>query len=122
MTAYAYSKLGMTFVTRSVAGEEPDVAASTVWPVTAIETRATRYWGLGEESDWRTPRVYCDAVLELLGRDSEAVSGGSFYDEELLCAAGVEDFSEYAVVDGAEPGPMAARMFDPAYTRPDANS
>jgi citronellol/citronellal dehydrogenase len=121
-TAYAYSKLGMTFVTRSLAGEETAVAAATVWPVTAIETRATRYWGLGEESDWRTPAVYCDAVLELLDRDREAVSGESFYDEELLRAAGVEDFSAYAVVPGTEPGPMAARMFDPAYTRPDTNS
>lgn len=117
--AYAYSKLGMSFLTLSLAEElsDTDVAASTVWPVTAIETRATRYFGLGTEEDWRTPQVYCDAVLELLHREKEAVTGESFYDEELLRGAGVEDFSRYAVVEGADPGPTSAAMFDPDFQR-----
>ena len=52
--AYAWSKLGMTFVTLSLAGEleSDNVAANAFWPVTAIETRATRYFGLGTEEDW----------------------------------------------------------------------
>ncbi len=115
--AYAYSKLGMSFLTLSLAEElaDTEVAASTVWPVTAIETRATRYFGLGTEADWRTPQVYCDAVLELLTRERETVTGESFYDEELLREAGVEDFSRYAVVEGAAPGPTSAAMFDPEF-------
>jgi citronellol/citronellal dehydrogenase len=117
MAPYAFSKLGMTFVTLSLAREETDVTAATVWPVTAIETRATRYFGLGEESDWRTPQVYCDAVLALLERPREEVDGEAFYDEDLLRAAGVEDFGGYAVVEGAEPGPTSAQMFDPSFSR-----
>jgi NAD(P)-dependent dehydrogenase (short-subunit alcohol dehydrogenase family) len=117
--AYAYSKLGMTFLTLSLAEElsGSGVAANTVWPVTAIDTRATRYFGLGTEADWRTPQVYCDAVLELLRRDPEAVTGEAFYDEELLREAGVEDLSRYAVVEGADPGPTSARMFDPGFSQ-----
>ena len=51
--AYAWSKLGMTFVTLSLAGElEADgIAANAFWPVTAIDTRATRYFGMGTEDD-----------------------------------------------------------------------
>jgi NAD(P)-dependent dehydrogenase (short-subunit alcohol dehydrogenase family) len=117
--AYAYSKLGMTFLTLSLAEElsGSGVAASTVWPVTAIDTRATRYFGLGTEEDWRTPEVYCDAVLELLRREPESVTGEAFYDEELLREAGVEKFSRYAVVEGTDPGPTSARMFDPDFSR-----
>jgi NAD(P)-dependent dehydrogenase (short-subunit alcohol dehydrogenase family) len=117
--AYAYSKLGMTFLTLSLAEElsGSGVAASTVWPVTAIDTRATRYFGLGTEEDWRTPQVYCDAVLELLRREPESVTGRSFYDEELLREAGVEEFSRYAVVEGTDPGPTSAQMFDPDFSR-----
>jgi len=115
MAAYGFSKMGMTFVTLSLAREEEAVTGSTVWPVTAIDTRATRYFGLGTEEDWRTPQVYCDAVSALLDRPDEEVDGRSFYDEDLLEGAGVEDLSGYAVVEGADPPPDSAAMFDPAY-------
>jgi len=117
--AYAWSKLGMTFVTLSLAEEldaEP-VAANAFWPVTLIETRATRYFGLGDEDDWRTPSIVSDTVLELLDRDPAAFSGHAVYDEELLREAGVEDFGTYNVTEG-DPEPKAAWMFDPEYERP----
>jgi citronellol/citronellal dehydrogenase len=117
--AYAWSKLGMTFVTLSLAAELDDepIAANAFWPVTLIETRATRYFGLGEADDWRTPAVVADTVLELLDRDPAAFSGHAVYDEDVLRAAGVEDFGEYNVTEG-DPAPKAARMFDPEYERP----
>ena len=116
--AYAWSKLGMTFVTLSLAAELDDsIAANAFWPVTLIETRATRYFGLGDADDWRTPAVVADTVLELLDRDPAAFSGHAVYDEELLRAAGVEDFGRYNVTAG-DPEPKAARMFDPEYERP----
>jgi citronellol/citronellal dehydrogenase len=116
---YAWSKLGMTFVTLSLAAELDDepIAANAFWPVTLIETRATRYFGLGEADDWRTPAVVADTVLELLDRDPAAFSGHAVYDEDVLRAAGVEDFGEYNVTEG-DPAPKAARMFDPEYERP----
>ncbi|WP_280586604.1 SDR family oxidoreductase [Halorubrum sp. Boch-26] len=115
---YAWSKLGMSFVTLSLAEElaGDDVGCNTFWPVTTIDTRATRYFGLGTEDDWRTPEVVSDAVLEILARDPSACTGNSFYDEDLLREAEVTDFSEYNLTDG-DPAPMSARLFDPEFER-----
>ncbi|MFC7323948.1 SDR family oxidoreductase [Halorubrum rutilum] len=115
---YAWSKLGMSFVTLSLAEElaGDDVGCNTFWPVTTIDTRATRYFGLGTEDDWRTPEVVSDAVLEILARDPAECTGNSFYDEELLREAGVTDFSGYNLTEG-DPAPMSARLFDPEFER-----
>ncbi|TKX59506.1 NAD(P)-dependent oxidoreductase [Halorubrum sp. SS7] len=115
---YAWSKLGMSFVTLSLAEElgSDDVGCNTFWPVTTIDTRATRYFGLGTEDDWRTPEVVSDAVLEILARDPAECTGHSFYDEELLREAGVTDFSAYNLTEG-DPAPMSARLFAPEFER-----
>ena len=93
---YTWSKLGMSFVTLSLADELSgyDVGCNTFWPVTAIDTRATRHFGLGTEDDWRTPKIVSDTVLEILSRDPAAFTGNAVYDEELLREAGLADFSE----------------------------
>lgn len=85
-TAYAWSKMGMAFVTLSLAGELDGygIAANTFWPVTIIDTRASRYFGIGTEDDWRTPEILSDTVLELLRRDPEEFSGHAGYDETIL--------------------------------------
>ncbi|EMA66723.1 SDR family oxidoreductase [Halorubrum kocurii] len=115
---YAWSKLGMSFITLSLAEElaSDDVGCNTFWPVTTIDTRATRYFGLGTEDDWRAPEVVSDAVLEILARDPSECTGNSFYDEDLLREAGVTDFSAYNLTDG-DPAPMSARLFDPEFER-----
>jgi citronellol/citronellal dehydrogenase len=115
---YAWSKLGMSFITLSLAEElaGDGVGCNTFWPVTTIDTRATRYFGLGTEDDWRTPEVVSDAVLEILARDPAECTGNSFYDEELLREAGVTDFSAYNLTEG-DPAPMSARLFDPEFER-----
>ncbi|WP_290809969.1 SDR family oxidoreductase [Halovivax sp.] len=117
---YAWSKLGMTFVTLSMAGElgGDDVGCNAFWPVTAIDTRATRYFGLGTEDDWRTPDIVADTVLEILRRDPADFTGNAVYDEEFLREAGVEDFSEYNLTEG-DPAPVSAQLFDPEYRRPE---
>ncbi|PSQ29725.1 short chain dehydrogenase [Halobacteriales archaeon SW_6_65_46] len=116
---YAWSKLGMSFLTLSLAEElaGDTVACNTIWPVTAIDTRATRYFGMGTEEDWRTPEVMSDALLEILSRDPATCTGNSFYDEAVLREAGITDFSEYNLTEG-DPEPTSAQMFDPAYERP----
>jgi len=118
--AYMWSKLGMTFVTLSLAGEVADdgIAANTFWPVTAIDTRATRYFGMGTEDEWRSPEVVSDTVLELLKRDPNEFTGNAVYDEDVLREAGVSDFSKYNLTDG-DPSPSSARMADPDYERPE---
>ena len=117
---YAWSKLGMSFITLSLAEElaSDDVGCNTFWPVTSIDTRATRHFGLGTEDDWRTPEVVSDAVLEILARDPAECTGNSFYDEDLLREAGVTDFSAYNVTEG-DPAPMSARLFAPEFERED---
>ena len=117
---YAWSKMGMSFVTLSLAGElsSHDVGCNTFWPVTAIDTRATRYFGLGTEDDWRTPDIVSDTVLEILRRDPATFTGNALYDEEFLREAGVEDFSAYNLTPG-DPAPTSAGMFGPGYERPE---
>jgi len=117
---YTWSKLGMTFITLSLAEEldSHDVGCNTFWPVTAIDTRATRYFGLGTEDDWRTPEIVSDTVLEILRREPAAFTGNAVYDEELLREAGLDDFSAYNLTPG-DPKPMSAQMADPEYTRPE---
>ncbi|WP_435064876.1 SDR family oxidoreductase [Halobaculum sp. EA56] len=118
--AYAWSKLGMSFVTLSLAEElaADGIGCNTFWPVTAVDTRATRYFGLGTEDDWRTPHVLADAVLAILARDPAEYTGHSAYDEDLLRAAGASDadLSAYNVTKG-DPAPTSARMFAPEYER-----
>jgi citronellol/citronellal dehydrogenase len=111
--------MGMTFITLSLAGELDgfDVGCNAFWPVTAIDTRATRYFGLGTEDDWRTPDVVSDAVLAILKRDPSEYTGNVVYDEEILREAGVSDFSDYNLTAG-DPDPWSAQMFDPEYERP----
>jgi len=115
---YTWSKLGMSFITLSLAGElsDHDIGCNTFWPVTAIDTRATRHFGLGTEDDWRSPEVVADAVLEILSRDPAEFTGNAVYDEEILREAGVEEFSEYNLTPG-DPVPRSARMTDPGYSR-----
>ena len=117
---YTWSKLGMTFITLSLAAELDghDVGCNSFWPVTAIDTRATRYFGLGTEDDWRTPQIVADTVLEILRRDPASFTGNAVYDEELLRAAGLEGFSAYNLTPG-DPRPMSAQMTDPDYSRPE---
>jgi citronellol/citronellal dehydrogenase len=117
---YTWSKLGMSFVTLSLASELSgyDIGCNSFWPVTAIDTRATRYFGLGTEDDWRSPDIVSDTVLEILRRDPAEFTGNAIYDEELLREAGLADFSEYNLTPG-DPAPMSAQMTDPEYTRPE---
>jgi citronellol/citronellal dehydrogenase len=115
---YVWTKLGMTFLTLSLAAELDgyDVGCNSFWPVTAIDTRATRYFGLGDEDDWRTPDIVSDTVLEILRRDPAEFTGNAVYDEDLLREAGLAEFSAYNLTPG-DPSPMSAQMTDPDYTR-----
>lgn len=116
-TAYALSKIGMTFVAQSLAEEVRDdnIAVNAFWPVTAIDTAATRHFGLGTEDMWRTPDILADMVLEIVTTEPSECTGEALYDEPFLRDRGVEDFEQYNVVEGAEPPPLSAQLFDPEY-------
>ncbi|MFU8802868.1 MAG: SDR family oxidoreductase [Bradymonadaceae bacterium] len=118
-TAYALSKLGMTFIAQSMAEEvrEHNIAVNAFWPVTAVDSQATRHFGMGTEEMWRTPDILCDTVMAIVTKKPSECTGNAFYDEELLRQEGVTDFSKYAVVPGQEPPPYSAMLFDPDYGR-----
>ena len=120
-SAYSWSKMGMSFVTLSLAGElaDDDIGCNSFWPVTAIDTRATRYFGMGTEDDWRTPEIVSDTVLEILNHDPAEFTGEAVYDEDFLLDAGLtgDDIAEYNLTEG-HPAPMSATMVDPDYERP----
>jgi citronellol/citronellal dehydrogenase len=118
-SAYAWSKMGMSFVTLSLAGElaGDDIGCNSFWPVTAIDTRATRHFGMGTEDDWRTPEVVSDTVLGILNEDPAEFTGNAVYDEDFLVGKGITDFSQYNLTEG-DPHPMSAQMVDPDYERP----
>jgi citronellol/citronellal dehydrogenase len=117
--AYSWSKMGMSFITRSLATELGgyDIGCNSFWPATAIDTRATRYFGMGTEDDWRKPEILSHTVLAILKRDPGDFTGEAVYDEEILLEEGLEDFSEYNLTEG-DPAAMSATMFDPDYERP----
>ncbi len=115
--AYALSKLGMTFIAQSLAEEVRDhnIGVNAFWPVNAIETQATIHFNLGTKEMWRQPKILSDTVLAIVSREPGECTGNAFYDIEVLREEGVEDFSTYDVVQGSEPPPLSAIMFDPDY-------
>lgn len=100
MAAYMLSKLGMTRIAISIAEEHraDNVAANAIWPVTMIESQAVIKNQLGDQSQWRSPRIICDAVSELFAREPASCTGRQLTDEEILREAGVTDFDDYWVL------------------------
>lgn len=115
--AYALSKLGMTFLAQSLAEEMRDhnIGINAFWPVAAIQTQATIHFNLGAPEMWRSADILSDTVLEIVTRTPSDCTGNAFYDEDVLREAGVTDFSKYRIVEGTEPPPLSAVMFDPDY-------
>lgn len=103
--AYAVSKFGMTLIAHAIAeeGRENNVTAHSLWPATAIESYATKNFGLGGPELWRKPDILADATVALLAREPSARLGKAWIDEALLREEGVTDFSKYQCVPGVEP-------------------
>ncbi len=110
--AYMLSKFGMTFLAQSLAEEvrPHHIAVNALWPVTAIDSQAVRHFWPGNEDQWRTPQIVCDAVLALVTRPPSERTGEALYDEDVLREAGVTDFARYALVPGTEPPPFSKAL------------
>ena len=119
-TAYALSKVGMTFIAQSLAEEVRDhnIGVNAFWPETVIESQASRHFKMGAEEIWRTPQILCDTVVEIVTRPPGECTGNAFYDEDVLREAGVTDFAKYNVADTDQiPPPLSAQLFDPDFER-----
>lgn len=117
---YGISKIGMTYLAKALAQELSDepIGVNSMWPAVGISTAATERFGVPEDT-LRTADIMAEAVREIVSRDPAACSGNSFYDEEVLRETGVTDFADYAAVEGTDPDPESAMLFDPSYERPE---
>ncbi|CAN5331078.1 NAD(P)-dependent oxidoreductase [soil metagenome] len=104
--AYTMAKYGMSMCVLGMAGEfrERGVAVNALWPKTVIANAAVRNLLGGEEVIRRSrrPEIMADAAHYILIRPSRETTGNFFIDEDVLRAAGVTDFEQYAVSPGAE--------------------
>jgi citronellol/citronellal dehydrogenase len=104
--AYTMSKYGMSMCVLGMAEEfrEQGVAANALWPWTVIATAAVQNLLGGEQivARSRRPEIVADAAHVILTRPSRECTGNFFIDEEVLAAAGVTDFDQYAVTPGSE--------------------
>ena len=105
-TAYTMAKYGMSMCVLGMADEfrEQGLAVNALWPRTVVATAAVMNL-LGGESTMnrsRKPDIMADAAYAILTRSSRECTGNFFIDEEVLRAAGVSDFSQYAFRPGAE--------------------
>lgn len=104
--AYTIAKYGMTMLALGWAEEleSYNVASNTLWPKTTIDTAAVRNLLGGEvlAHKSRTPDIMADAALAILSKENKAYNGQTLIDEEVLRKEGINDFSNYSVVPGAE--------------------
>lgn len=105
--AYTMSKFGMSMVTLGLSGEfeAAGVAVNSLWPATMIATAAVRNLLGGEAAlaRCRKPSIVADAAYWVVTQPARAFTGRFCVDEDVLREAGIEDFSEYAYVEGATP-------------------
>lgn len=101
--AYTMSKYGMSLCTLGMAREfaADGIAVNSLWPRTTIATAAVEFnFPEAILHASRKPAIVADAALQILTRDSRTCSGQFFVDEEVLRAAGINDFGQYAVLPG----------------------
>ena len=98
--AYSASKIAMAFISRRLQSElfSSNVACNTLWPRFAVATAATAFIG-GERlvSMSRTPACVADAAFRIVTAPSRLVRNKHFVDQDVLRAAGVDDFKPYNV-------------------------
>jgi citronellol/citronellal dehydrogenase len=103
-TGYTLAKMGMSFVTLGLAAEfgPQGVAVDALWPRTVIATDAINMLPGVDPARCRTPEIVADAAHAILVGQARGAGGRFLIDEEVLRAAGVTDFSGYAV-DPSQP-------------------
>jgi citronellol/citronellal dehydrogenase len=98
--AFSIGKYGMSLCTRGLAAEfEPSgVAVNSLWPQTPIATpRLKDHLASEVYAGSRWPSIVADATYVLAAKTAREATGQFFIDEALLRAAGVTDFSHYAI-------------------------
>lgn len=110
--AYMISKFGMTMLSQGMDAElqGQGIAVNALWPRTIIESQASINFGLGDRSLWRKADIMADAVYEIVKHHPSKYHGQALIDEAVLRDGGMNDFSQYACVPGAEPMELTWNM------------
>ena len=100
--AYTMAKYGMSMCVLGMAGEfrSIGIGVNALWPRTVIATAALNVIPGAHPERGRTPEIMADAAHVILNRNARDCTGNFFIDDEVLAAAGVKDFSKYAVTPG----------------------
>ncbi|KAK8191416.1 short chain dehydrogenase [Phyllosticta capitalensis] len=115
-TAYAMGKVAMSVLTRGLAMDferegKKEMAISSMWVATGIQSAATTSTGTEDLKDLRKPTIFSHAVLALLRSPATQVNGLLDVDEDFLRKTGVTDFSQYTLVPGASPRRIMPAQF-----------
>lgn len=107
-TAYAMGKVGMSVLTKGLAMDweregKTDMAITSIWPATAIQSAATKDLDRENASELRKPTIYSDAILAMIRAPATEVNGCLELDEDFLRKKGVTDFEKYNVVPNSKP-------------------
>jgi citronellol/citronellal dehydrogenase len=100
--AYTMAKYGMSMCVLGMAEElkSDGVGVNALWPRTVIATAALNLIPLADPKKGRKPEIVADAAHAILTRDPRTCTGNFFIDDDVLRAAGVTDFDQYAVTPG----------------------
>ncbi|XP_078656350.1 hydroxysteroid dehydrogenase-like protein 2 [Branchiostoma floridae x Branchiostoma belcheri] len=100
--AYTIAKYGMSMCVLGMAEEFRDdgIGVNALWPKKVISTAATDNVIGVPRHMCRKPDIMADAAYWILSRDSRTYTGNFGVDEDILRAAGVVDFEQYAYVPG----------------------
>ena len=107
-TAYAMGKVAMSVLTKGLAMDferegKKDMAITSIWPATAIQSAATETLAKEDASDLRTAMIFSDAILAMIRAPVSEINGLLELDEDFLRKKGVTDFGKYSVVSGSCP-------------------
>jgi citronellol/citronellal dehydrogenase len=102
--AYTMAKYGMSQCVLGMAEEfrGAGVAVNALWPRTVIHTAALAMIPGVDPARCRTVEIMADAAHAVLTTPSRERTGQFLIDEDVLRAAGMTDFSGYAVSPGAD--------------------
>ncbi|MEP7327636.1 MAG: NAD(P)-dependent oxidoreductase [Betaproteobacteria bacterium] len=102
--AYTMAKYGMSMCVLGMAEEyrADGIAVNALWPRTVIATAALALVPGAREhiAHTRKPEIMADAAHAVLIRDARTTTGQFLIDDDVLRAAGVIDFEQYATQPG----------------------
>ena len=100
--AYSIAKYGMSLCvlghSEELSGD--GIGVNALWPRTVILTAALQMIPGVRPEHCRKPEIVADAAHAILCADARKTTGNFFLDEDVLRAAGVQEFDDYAVVPG----------------------